>query len=1592
MASLFFSARTVGLVWMASVVVLAATFGVAPATTHAQAAGLSTSALESPGVRQEIARSQLQGPGPLVVSQGGAGGTGAASPPSGELVANLSTAFSDTWSAPLKPSVTRIFNVPVNYKGSDGAWHPIDDTLAASPLGGYENAANSFSLRLPDSLSSGVSITNEGRSVSFSLQGASTSLPSVSGDTATYAGVLPSTDLSYVSQPTGVREIATLKDANAPTQMRYSLSLPAGLSPRQAADGSIALADGQGAVWFTIPAPTAFRPSAGPASGRPLPSIVTASGSGWVITVDTSEAWLREELSTGPVAIDPTVTVSASQACSLAAETPKTSSCSSSELRVGYDATHQENHALLKFNVGSLPLAAVVLNAKLGLYVEAHSTSSAKAVAVYRATKPWTTSASWETYDGSHPWTAPGGDYANPETHSDVSVNPAVGASTGWYYWYPTKMVQEWVNTTNAPEFEGHPEGYANEGLIVKDQTDNATANMLTVPSPAASSNKPYLEITYQTRGAGSEPQYTQLSTPLTDKSTMSVNVASGNLMLQSSQLQMAGVAGAGFTSTRRWNGLNGEKQEYGHWGDSNSIGVIAHGDGSLSLADGTGAWFEFQKQASGSFVTPPGIKATMCSAGSPLPCPASLPSGISYQLIYDQSQERVNFNVYGSGVQRQDRYGNKISKEYPAEDRVVLTDTQGRKIEHLTEGPEDYTSEIKDLSGSRNVKFSYETFTEGEPELATATDANGKTTTYGYSNYTIVKITDPTGNVTKLAYDTQRRVTEIIRTNNAEHTKGPTTKFKYYKVGEAPTPCTATQQATVVTDPDGVAGASGHTETYCANVLDEVDKAVDAEGHEAKLTFDPFGNVTSATTPARETGGSEGLTSLVYGEGGQNLNCEVQGTGKEIAKTCPSGALEKGYSNRYAYEDTALPFQPSEAVSARQKVTKLCYWGGSNACTVPEGEKGENGALKQQTDALASQNTLNYSYNKNGTAISSTDADGHKTSYEYDASGNLKTVLPPSGSGLGKKTITVDTNSRPHTVTQCLVESGGSCTSSETATLTYDKLDRVTEAVDTGPGATKTFKYTYDADGNLEKRIDPAGTTNFTHDPLNRLTEESLPGGATNAYSFDEASNLASFTDASGTTGYFYNTLNQLESMYEPGGNCGETPSKCTRAVHDNVGSLTKMTYPSGATLNYAVDPIAGRPTSITAKNPAGETLLSHSYSYLSGTNDTPLAFQDVYSQPGTASSTTTYEYDVLDRLLEATTTGTPASYYRYTLDGAGNRTSQKVNTTESSGGSEAFLKYNAGNLLECRMKTNAACSKSSSSELSGYSYDGAGNQTAITGYSDPASTSFSYNNINQLKGLTPPSSSEQSITYLGSGQSNLVGLGANTLQNSALGLTKQVNEVGTSYYARTPGGLMVDERLPGGSNYNPIYDAQGDVIGLLNSSGALVQTIRYGPYGENSNSAGSLSYSATSDPFLFQGGYHLAGGNAGAGNVPNNLYHYGARYYDPTNGRWTQNDPTGEGYLFAGGDPANERDPSGLCLQSTCNALAAKYAEETWGGPLSKYGVKCYGPYGNAHGVAQWHCYGKVVLSSFFFPWIDFQVFLDAYGHVTSHEGYVP
>ncbi|MYW05946.1 RHS repeat-associated core domain-containing protein, partial [Streptomyces sp. SID3343] len=60
-----------------------------------------------------------------------------------------------------------------------------------------------------------------------------------------------------------------------------------------------------------------------------------------------------------------------------------------------------------------------------------------------------------------------------------------------------------------------------------------------------------------------------------------------------------------------------------------------------------------------------------------------------------------------------------------------------------------------------------------------------------------------------------------------------------------------------------------------------------------------------------------------------------------------------------------------------------------------------------------------------------------------------------------------------------------------------------------------------------------------------------------------------------------------------------------------------------------------------------------------------------------------------------------------------------------------------------------------------------------------------------------------------------------------------------------------------------------------------------------------------------------------------PTGLYKTGARYYDPSVGRFTQTDPAGKeanGYAYAAGDPINRADPTGTWSLKSAASKATK------------------------------------------------------------------
>ncbi len=1201
--------------------------------------------------------------------------------------------------------------------------------------------------------------------------------------------------------------------------------------------------------------------------------------------------------------------------CTLASAEPTKSSCAGS-LGAGYTtATKATKRSLIKFTLPYDSESLTILNARLELDVTASTTTTGVAMGLYRVTTPWTTGATWNTSNGTTAWKAAGGDFAS---NNEAAINPSVGTKTGWTYWNPTEMLQRWYNGAGAPSEQSDPD----LGFLLKDVSEGSTNNMVTF-ADSEYENEPSLSYESVPRGVGDGSQYTILSTQLTPTSTLGVNVASGNLSLHDTDLSIAG-RGLSFTSERIFNSLSAGPYGYGlAWSDSNSPYVHAYEDGNVSYTDGSGASYAFLKSGS-SFITPADIRASMCAAGSPAPCPGTLPSGVKYQLIYSQSQTRINFGheseegfVYPTGVE--DKSKNTLIASYTGgiDEPTMWTDSEGRKIEYSETNPSEGYTKITDESGARSVSFKYEGI-EGFDELVKSTDADGHSTTYGYgpeveANY-VAKITDADGHITLMEYEYEGRVTKIVRVTNTEKDTGPTSVFTYYEPGKTPEfakktgLCGTTLKGTIVKDPDWTA-AGGHETLYCSNSLDEVEKTFDAAGNETKAKYNPLGSLTSTTAASPGSGESGAVESLGYDTTHDNLMCIVEGSSEASCPTTKSPS-SKGAVTSFNYKDTKNPFSETQIENPEGNSTFSCYDHGEQkesegpACPAA-GTTEPAGSLQNESDQLAletevktaSEKELKFTYDEHGEIKTSTDADGHSTEYLYDEKGNLKEIKPPVP--LAATKITVDADSRPHIVT----DGAG-----HIETIAYDADDRITEIAYTGTGTAKTVKFEYDGNGNAIKREDSTGTTKYTVDTLNRVTKEELPGSLSNSYEYDAASNMTKFTDGGGSTSYKYNSLNELESMTEPG------ESKAATFGYDNDHRLNKITYPSGAIESYKLEPITGRPETITAEKVTGTTVPKLSYTYKQGEDYTGL----IQSLTESTGNTTTFLYDKLERLIEATTKGTTIkAHYAYKLDGAGNRTSQQVSTTAETGGTTSYDTLNGANELECRQSISGTCN--AADELSAYAYDGGGEETAITPKSEVGGATFAYNAASETSSLTPSGGSALALSYRGTGQNDLSAIGsATTLQNSLLGLTREVSSAGTSYYARTPNGLLIDERTPSG-HYNPLYDSQGDVIALVSSTGKVERTFHYGPYGENIKSEGTQTIPY---PFGYKGGYRMPAGNTGQGNVANSLLHFGQRYYDPTTGRWTQQDPEdrlgsptqGDRFLFAGSDPINESDPRGL------------------------------------------------------------------------------
>ncbi len=115
-------------------------------------------------------------------------------------------------------------------------------------------------------------------------------------------------------------------------------------------------------------------------------------------------------------------------------------------------------------------------------------------------------------------------------------------------------------------------------------------------------------------------------------------------------------------------------------------------------------------------------------------------------------------------------------------------------------------------------------------------------------------------------------------------------------------------------------------------------------------------------------------------------------------------------------------------------------------------------------------------------------------------------------------------------------------------------------------------------------------------------------------------------------------------------------------------------------------------------------------------------------------------------------------------------------------------------------------------------------------------------------------------------------------------------------------------------GVSYGYVKNLQGDVIGIVNASGAYVVQYAYDAWGRLVSKTESMASTlGTLNPFRYRGYVY---------DEETGLYYVSSRYYDPEIGRFINADgyvSTGQGILgnnmfaYCGNNPVNRVDPTG-------------------------------------------------------------------------------
>ncbi len=986
------------------------------------------------------------------------------------------------------------------------------------------------------------------------------------------------------------------------------------------------------------------------------------------------------------------------------------------------------------------------------------------------------------------------------------------------------------------------------------------------------------------------------------------VDNATGNESEEQTDVSLGG-RGPGLRVVRSYNSLNAvEAKEAGPWG----FGWTGPYGASLELNSKEGTATIHQGNGSATIFYKSGETYTQGGWTE-----ARLVKETGGNYVYTlPTQSKLEFNGSGQLVKETERDGNSNTLTYKEGKLEKVEDGDKRTLTFKYNGEglvESVTDPMK-----RVVSYTYH-----EKQLASVTIESKVRWEFEYgSSHLLTKVIDGRKHAAMLKYEAgeHHRVEE-------EEYGGHKRKWKY---GEKETTLTEPNGSETVEkfnaagEPTKITRAKGKSEEttteyeYNAETYNRV-KMINGDGHEWKYGYDSEGNMTSETDPNKDerkwtydkkhdvetekTPEGEETKYKLNGKG--NPEAVERKIGEETQKTeykyDEKGDLEEvtdplGHKTKYKYDGAGGKESETDPESNERKwkynedsqETEETSLRGFTTKT----ERNDYGLPTKVEDPL--KHTTEYTYDGDQNVESEIDGNKHKTEYKYNEE-DLRTNVVEAN----KDEVETEYDSER----QMTARKDGN---GHTWKYKRNALEQVVEEENPRKQVTKKK---YDKAGNLESIEDAEKhTTKYKYDESNRLTSVEYSTGKPSevTYEYNKDSKVTKMKDETGTTENIYDKLDRL-TEYKSGA------KKVVKYKYNLVNLPTAITYPNEKEVKREYDKDS-RLEKVTDWKSHATSFKYNADSELEktifpgtenedvyGYNEADQMAEIHYKHGATSLGTLVYERDGDGQVKKTTTTVLPGPATSESVLDENSRLIEanklaykydKANNPEEIEG-ESSYKYN---------ETDELTEGPGSTKYT-YSEDDQRTETKPTG-GEP--TTYTYNqagNLTAVKGGT--AKVEDSYTYDGTGlrqTQTINGTKTNLTWDTAEEIPP-ILEDETNSYIYGPGGLPIEQLPTTGEPLFLHHDQQGSTRLLTNTTGTTETAYTYTPYGKLEATTGTAT-----TPLRYDAQYT---------NTDTGLIYLRARNYDPNTAQFLSLDPaletTGEPYTYADDNPLNLADPMG-------------------------------------------------------------------------------